>query len=111
MAGFQDKEIARLAGVKSKRGKSRKTEAWEKLGESILSYQAEKVNKELSKLSGMDFINAYTSLVKYWKPTLRSMEIDVREYEPLTVYEPDKELTGMTNDQLIDELKLLENEE
>lgn len=106
---FEDRKAASEAGKMSRRGKSEKTKQWDKLGESILSGHSEKVNKELEKLEGAQFIDAYVSLLKYFKPTLRATNPDVEVLEVSEPYEPPRELSSMTNEQLIEELKLLDN--
>lgn len=78
MKHFENKDAASEAGQTSKRGKGKKNEQWEKLGENILSGHADKASAILETLDGMEFINAYTSLIKYFKPTMKAQEIAVK---------------------------------
>ena len=107
---FTDPKKASEAGRKSRRGRAKRAKDWEQLREVILNKHTEKFNDILNRLDGMDFIKAYLEVLKYFKPRLQSVEVKP-DPKPPTPVQPYKyqELTQMSNDELINELKLLEN--
>jgi|14BtaG_2_1085337.scaffolds.fasta_scaffold77237_2 hypothetical protein len=47
---------------------------WERLSSAIVGIHADRFNQELQGLEGKDFIDAYTKILKWFKPTLTSIE-------------------------------------
>lgn len=69
------KEEAAEAGRKSRRGKSLKNQQWSVLGASIMSEHTDRFNGLLNSLPDKDFINAYLSVLNYFKPKLKQVEM------------------------------------
>ncbi len=55
--------------------KSRKVEQWEKLSDYLLNTGADRFKKELIKLKGKDFVDAYNKTMEYFKPKLSRAEV------------------------------------
>lgn len=55
--------------------KNKKTLEWEALGEAITSKHAERLNIELAKLEGKEFIQSYAQILEYFKPKLQRTEL------------------------------------
>ncbi len=108
---FRNKEIARKAGAKSKRGKSQKTAEWLALRESILNRHTARFDEVLNTLQGMEFVKAYLEVLKYFKPRLNSIEVEQVDppEPPLPLPYDISRLHQMTDKELINEIKLLEN--
>ena len=49
---------------------------WDELRDAIIGVQAVKFNRILNELEGKKFIDAYTSVLGYFKPRLQSTSID-----------------------------------
>ena len=54
----------------------KKTRQWNVFGDAIMNEHIEKFNEELSKLSGKDFVQAYTNILEYFQPKLQRTEIE-----------------------------------
>jgi hypothetical protein len=67
--------------------KNQKVKQWEALGESITGAHAEKLNAELEKLEGKDYINALASILQYFKPKMAATTIDGKVEIPNVVVE------------------------
>ena len=60
---------------REKGSKNVKTKQWELLGEFITDSGAKKFVEEVNKLEGVDYINAYSKVLSYFKPQLARTEI------------------------------------
>lgn len=79
---FENREIARKAGAKGKRGKSKKTKEWDALKEAILNKHTLRFNKILDQLEPEDFVKTYLEILKYFRPRLQSITVEPAEPEP-----------------------------
>ena len=71
---------------KPKGTKHLKTQQWEKLGEFIIGEGAEKFIEEIKMLDDVDYINAFTKVLSYFKPQLaRTILTDERKQIKPTV--------------------------
>lgn len=55
--------------------KNKKTQQWIEFSEYCLNSGLSKFEKELNKLKGKDFVNAFTNLLEFHKPKLTRGEI------------------------------------
>jgi len=62
-------------GGRPKGAKNKKTIQWEVFSEYCLNGGLEKLEKELNKLKGKDYVNAYFQLLEYHKPKLARTEV------------------------------------
>ena len=53
---------------------SSKTKQWEELSQFILEGGSDKLIQELMKLEGKDYVQAFSSLLGYFKPRLKQVE-------------------------------------
>jgi len=74
MAQFKPGQSGNPEG-KPKGTKSRKVEQWEKLSDYLLNSGAERFKKELIKLKGKDYVDAYNKTMEYFKPKLSRAEV------------------------------------
>lgn len=110
MYSFQDSDRARKAGMKSRRGKAKRSEEWLLLRDAILNKHTKKFNKILAGLEGKEFLKIYLEILKYFKPRLSNIEVEPPLPEPEETHYFPLELTNMSNEQLINEIKQLEND-
>lgn len=72
-------------GGKKKGQKHRKTLILNSFAESIVSGGMEKFQRELLKLKGKPFIDAYMTLFEYVKPKLARTELTAKDGEDLSI--------------------------
>ena len=60
---------------KPKGALSEKTKFWNQLKDYMTNDGADKFKDELQKLSGKDYINAFTNTLEYFKPKLQRTEL------------------------------------
>lgn len=75
MAQFKPGQSGNPEG-KPKGTKSRKVEQWEKLSDYLLNSGAERFKKELIKLKGKDYVDAYNKTMEYFKPKLSRQQLE-----------------------------------
>lgn len=93
-------ETARLAGLKTKRGVSTKTQRWNELQEKIVDNWATDVAKHMNKLKKEDmelFMVHYKDLLNYFKPRMQAQTIQSRSEILIKVVNP-KDDQGNTID-------------
>ena len=61
-------------GGRTPGAKSNKTKQWEELSKFILDAGSEKLIAELMKLEGKEYVQAFSSLLGYFKPRLKHIE-------------------------------------
>lgn len=75
MPQFKPGQSGNPAG-KPKGAKSRKVEQWDKLSGYLLNSGAERFKKELIKLKGKEFVDAYNKTMEYFKPKLSRQQLE-----------------------------------
>ncbi len=76
---FNKVEAAKAGATK---GKHKKTLEWEQLGEAITEKHSARFNTILDSLNDKDFIQAYTSIIGYFKPKMQSTQLDANINKP-----------------------------
>jgi hypothetical protein len=61
--------------MRKKKSYSTKSEQWDELGDSIITFHARRFNKALADLDDGEFIDAYTKVLEYFKPKLARKEV------------------------------------
>jgi len=74
-----DKKTASKAGANSKRGKGKRTEAWEALGAYFTSTGASRAMRIMSQADDDQFMEYYSKLIELFRPKLARTEIDAGE--------------------------------
>lgn len=72
---------------------NKKTKEWIALGVSIRNKHAKRFNQVLSSLDDVEFIKAYTGIVKYFEPAQLKQDIDQKqiiEYKNVSKEYPDE---------------------
>lgn len=90
----ENQDISKHGGKREGSGRPKgsqneKTKQWEVLGESIMNEHTDKFNKELRKLEGKEFINAYGMILEYFKPKQLRTEIKEEQAKEIIVRLPD----------------------
>lgn len=67
------------SGGRQKGGKNKKTLILQSFAETIIEGGMEKFERELNKLSGKDYINAYLTLFEFVKPKLARAEFKAEQ--------------------------------
>jgi hypothetical protein len=88
---FKSNKDAAECGKKSKRGKSKKTEQWERMGEFILIEGTEKYIKHLKTLDGKEFAFEFRSILEYFQPKQIRSENNNKNENIVTVIYGNKE--------------------
>ena len=57
--------------------KNKKTHQWEEIGNYIRDKGADKLIEELSELKGKVYVQAFTSIIEYFKPKLSRKDVDL----------------------------------
>lgn len=89
---FEDTEKAAEAGRKGGKTKALKARQWLGLRDYLLGDALDKLIKTMDKLEGKDYINAYTVLIKYFKPQLQSTSVQSEGTINVVVVSEDKKL-------------------
>lgn len=76
MAGGSQNGISNNPAGRPIGGRNKKNELWDKLGEYITNGAATKLQRELQALSGKEYIDALSKVLKYFKPTLQATKIE-----------------------------------
>lgn len=77
-------------GGKAKGSKNERTKQWEQLGDFITQEGAVKFVEETKKLEGLDYVNAYSKIISYFKPQLNRTEIKEEGNKTIIVKMPDE---------------------
>lgn len=81
---------------------------WEGFGEWVIKGGVERLNLEMNTLEGKDFVNAFTSILEYFKPKLARTELtgkDGQDFKGVNVYLPSHarlEATQKTGDSSVE---------
>lgn len=93
--GFENKEIAKMAGQKGKPGKHEKTKKIEALLEALEGKHSERFDKILSKMPDEEFARFYKDLIKYVAP-IKTHNINEERNPTVIVY---KDISGKIIDK------------
>jgi len=75
----------RFSPGRPKGSKDKKTEQWEKFSEWFLSTGLQKLEREVNKLEGKDFVLTVKDMLEYFKPKLARSEITGKDGEALQI--------------------------
>ena len=78
--GISNNPNGRPIGSENKRIKE-----WNILKQSILDLHTKRVNEILSRANDKEFMNYYISLIKYFQPTLKAVNLETRNTEATKV--------------------------
>ena len=106
---FRNRDIARKAGAKSKRGKAKLAPEWVALRDAILNKHTRRFNKILDELQPTDFVKTYLEVLKYFKPRLSNIEVEQQQPPPQILPFDPYRLRKLSTDKLIEQLKQIEN--
>ena len=66
-----------LSQGRPKSSKNKKTHQWEEIGNYIRDKGADKLIQELNELEGKEYVQAFTSIIEYFKPKLSRKDVDL----------------------------------